>query len=78
MTRETLEYITHIFQGATLALMIFTICIQLEGCGSCSRSVANITGVSRECVDGVEYLQFPSGVTVAYNPDGSIKQCLKK
>ena len=78
MSREMLEYVTHIIQGATLTILIFTLCIQLEGCGSCSRSVANITGVSRECVDGVEYLQFPSGVSVAYNSDGSIKQCLKK
>ena len=78
MNKEILDYITHIVQGATLVILIFTISMQLEGCGSCSRSVANITGVSRECVDGIEYLQFPSGVSVAYNLDGSIKQCLKK
>lgn len=78
MTREVLNYMNHTFRVVALTILIYTICIQLGGCGSCSRSVANITGVSRECVDGVEYLQFPSGVSVAYNPDGSIKQCLKK
>ena len=72
------DVVIWIIQSITLTIMILAICIQLPGCGSCSRSVANITGVSRECVDGVEYLQFPTGVSVAYNQDGSIKQCLKK
>ena len=75
---RTTDIILHTIQVITLAIMIFTISLQIQGCGSCSRSVANITGVSRECVDGIEYLQFPSGVSVAYNQDGSIKQCLKK
>jgi len=72
------DVILHSIQVITLILVSFVISVQIQGCGSCSRSVANITGVSHECVDGVEYLQFPSGVSVAYNPDGSIKQCLKK
>ena len=72
------DIILHTIQLITLMLLIFAISTQIQGCGSCSRSVANITGVSHECVDGVEYLQFPSGVSVAYNSDGSIKQCLKK
>lgn len=47
----------------------------LTGCGQVGRIVAKITGKSRSCIDGVEYLQFASGVTVAYNYDGSIKNC---
>ena len=72
----------HMVADATVSIVIISIILIaisfLQACGSCSRSVANITGVSRECVDGVEYLQFPSGVSVAYNPDGSIKLCSKK
>lgn len=70
--------VLYAIRAITLIAIIMIISISIHGCGSCSRSVANITGVSRVCVDGVEYLQFPSGVSVAYNPDGSIKQCLKK
>jgi hypothetical protein len=47
----------------------------LVSCGAFSRMGANITGNSFECVNGVEYIQFPSGVTVSYRNDGSIKTC---
>lgn len=47
----------------------------LSGCGWFSREAAKLTGYSKECVDGVMYYQFASGVTVAYNKDGSIKTC---
>ena len=47
----------------------------LAGCGNVSRGVAKLTGYSEHCVDGVTYLQFPSGATVKYNPDGSIATC---
>lgn len=47
----------------------------LVGCGQCQRNVAVITGHSKICVDGVSYLQFPSGVTVEYQTDGTIKLC---
>lgn len=47
----------------------------LSGCGGWERGVAAITGWSRVCVDGVSYLQFVSGVTVEYTPDGKIKTC---
>lgn len=50
-------------------------CLALSGCGAFERAVAGWTGVSRVCVDGVLYLQFVSGVSVAYNADGKIKQC---
>ena len=48
----------------------------LPGCGWFDRKVtANITGHSISCIDGVRYLQFPSGVTVQYGPDGRIRTC---
>ncbi len=45
------------------------------GCGQVSRMKAHYTGYDVVCVDGVFYLQFPSGVTVKYAPDGSIVTC---
>ena len=48
----------------------------VTGCGWFERKVtANITGHAVTCVDGVAYLQFPSGVTVQYDRSGRIKTC---
>ncbi len=48
----------------------------LGGCGWFERKVtANVTGHAVACVDGVAYLQFPSGVTVQYDRSGRIKTC---
>lgn len=58
-----------------LLFVLICVVLVLPSCGDLSKKVANITGYSRQCVDGVEYLQFPSGVTVAYTPDGKIKTC---
>ena len=44
-------------------------------CGSINRGCASVTGSSKECVDGVLYIQFTSGSSVAYNTDGTIKRC---
>lgn len=43
--------------------------------GKFHRDVANYTGYSDYCIDGVEYLQFVSGATVKYKPDGTIATC---
>jgi len=55
-------------------LMIFSV-FCFSGCGKGNKIKANFTGYSKVCVDGVEYLQFPSGATVSYNKNGTIKQC---
>jgi hypothetical protein len=49
--------------------------IALAGCGAWDRSIASVTGISRTCVDGVLYLQFTSGASVAYDADGKVKEC---
>jgi len=49
--------------------------LMLAGCGAADRLGANLTGFSRQCIDGVEYLQFASGATVAYTRDGKVKAC---
>lgn len=55
--------------------LVLAVAVLLSGCGNLNRAAANLTGNSSSCVGGVEYLQFPSGVTVAYNPDGTVKTC---
>lgn len=50
--------------------------LTLTGCGWVDRNISAITGsASKVCVDGVAYLQFTSGATVAYTADGKIKTC---
>lgn len=58
----------------TIALAIL-IALSVTACGQVSRMSASVTGYSKVCVDGVEYLQFPSGVTPAYTPEGRVKSC---
>jgi hypothetical protein len=57
-----------------LIVLIFSM-MTLTGCGKVSRSIANITGYSSLCINGVQYLQFASGATVAYNRDGKVVLC---
>ena len=45
------------------------------GCGNLDRHIANVTGSSESCIDGVRYLQFPSGASVKYTRDGKIATC---
>lgn len=56
---------------------LLVLVIGLTGCGQLERISAGITGYSGICVDGVSYLQFPSGVTVEYTREGTIKLCDK-
>ena len=52
-----------------LILFLFT------GCGAVSRGCANVKGHDEVCVDGVIYLQFPSGVTPKLNREGKAVTC---
>jgi hypothetical protein len=54
---------------------VAAVVLSAAGCGAFSRHTASITGFSRQCIGGVSYLQFPSGVTVEYQPNGTIKGC---
>lgn len=57
-------------------VLILAISTLASGCGWFERKVtANITGHAVTCVEGVAYLQFPSGVTVQYDRSGRIKTC---
>ena len=57
-------------------ILVCAIALAATGCGNLDRTVAGLTGnASKTCVDGVLYLQFTSGATVAYNKDGTVRQC---
>jgi hypothetical protein len=50
--------------------------LMLSGCGWYERDVvANITGYSKICVEGVTYLQFFSGATPQVNLEGRPVAC---
>lgn len=55
-----------------LAILFITV---MSGCGQFSRGCAKWTGHDIVCVEGVKYIQFTSGVSPQYNPDGSIVTC---
>lgn len=56
-------------------LFVVVLALSLTACGKVSQMEAKLTGNAIECVQGVQYIQFSSGVTVMYNQDGSIKTC---
>lgn len=62
-----------------LLIMIALILVSLGSLyfysGKFHRQVANLTGYSDYCIGGVEYIQFVSGATVKYKPDGTISTC---
>lgn len=55
-----------------IALCVMAAMILCLWCGNFNKAKAGIVGYSEVTVDGVVYIQFPSGVTVKYNSDGTI------
>ena len=49
--------------------------LSLAACGSMDREVAKLKGHAKVCVEGVQYLQFPSGVTVQVDQEGKPVKC---
>lgn len=53
-----------------------SIALLMTGCGWFDRYVvANTVGYSKTCVEGVTYLQFPSGVATQVNREGKPVAC---
>lgn len=52
-----------------------TLGLSLSGCGTYRKTVADITGYTKVCISGVDYLQFPHGVTVQRNAAGDVVTC---
>ncbi len=60
------------------AFLILVLLVSIKGCGYLDRASTTLTGnASKVCIDGVEYLQFTSGASVAYTPEGRVKTCNK-
>lgn len=59
----------------TKPAILITVALALAGCGQVDRYAAAATGYARSCIDGVEYFQFTSGATVAYDREGKVKHC---
>ena len=50
--------------------------VALSGCGKADQLYAHYSGKAAEvCQDGVLYLQFTSGASVKYLPNGQIATC---
>lgn len=58
-----------------MRILAIALWLSISGCGNFDRHVANITGSSESCIDGVKYIQFPSGASVKYTKDGKIATC---
>lgn len=58
-----------------MVVVLVSVVIFMSSCGMASRIGASLTEYSRICVAGVSYLQFTSGASVEYTPDGKIKTC---
>lgn len=56
-------------------MIVLALLLSIVGCGSADRLIGSVTGFARTCVDGVLYLQFTSGASVAYSPDGKVRTC---
>lgn len=58
-----------------MRVFVIAVSLVLMSCGNFDRHVANITGSSESCIDGVRYIQFPSGASVKYTREGRIATC---
>ena len=56
-------------------IVVLLVVLGLSGYGSYRKTVADITGYTKVCVNHVEYLQFPHGVTVQRNQHGGVVTC---
>ena len=57
-------------------ILALALVLSLTACGQVDRLTAKIVGGATEiCHAGVVYLQFTSGATVKYTPDGKIATC---
>ena len=56
-------------------LVVSCMVFMVSGCGKYERAVANVTGYSKQCIDGVSYIQFSSGATVQVDVNGKPIAC---
>ena len=58
-----------------VALVVYAIADVYLSSGAVHRRIAQYTGYSTICVDGVKYIQFTSGASVQYDANGKVVTC---
>jgi len=58
-----------------MRILVLVLLVSLSGCARFSLLVPHPIELSESCVDGVKYIQFPSGASVKYTRDGKIATC---
>ena len=58
-----------------MRIAVVALLLAISACGNFDRHVANLTGSSESCIDGVKYIQFPSGASVKYTREGRVATC---
>lgn len=56
-------------------LLIIGLAGLLSGCGYIDNKIMDYSDHVTICVEGVNYVQFKTGASVKYNPDGTISTC---
>jgi hypothetical protein len=54
---------------------VIALAVSLSGCGQVQRAQAHWFGHTKVCVDGVTYIQFPTGTTVQRDRQGNVVPC---
>ena len=57
------------------ALVLAGVLLAGAGCGRFEREVANLAGYAKSCVEGVTYVQFPSGAALLVDRSGRPVPC---
>ena len=73
--RITLKPVVLLREETVKKIIIVGLMFFLGACGQIDRSLAHLKGAQEICFKGVEYIQFASGATVEYRPDGHIATC---
>ncbi len=78
---QRLKGTTHTFYGkrqeikTVKKIVLVAFMLLLGSCGQIDRSLAHLKGAQEICFKGVEYVQFASGASVEYGPNGHIVLC---
>lgn len=58
-------------------LAVIALAILVSGCteGAATKRDITMKGNTTKCVDGVNYVLFPTGASVKYNTDGTVSTC---
>jgi hypothetical protein len=61
--------------GENMKIPVIALLVWITGCARFDLLVPHPTKLSESCIDGVKYIQFPSGASVKYTTDGRVSTC---